>query len=95
MGIGADQRVGVKRRRPGAVFVNEHDARQVLQVHLVHDAGVGRHHLEIPKGILAPAQKDIPFFVPAKLQLGVALERLGGAEVIDLHRVIDHQFRGL
>jgi len=32
------------------------DAGQVLDVHLVHDAGARRHHLELVEGGLAPAQ---------------------------------------
>ncbi len=73
-----------------------HDhARQVLDVHLVHDAGLGRHHAEVAERILAPAQEHITLAVAVVLEAGIELERIGGAEVVDLHRVVDDQFHRL
>ena len=42
-----------------SLLVAEHHRRQIFQIHLVHDAGIGRHHAEILKRGLAPAQKRI------------------------------------
>ena len=88
--VGADERVGVGQRRPRGV-IDEHDSRQILEVDLVHDPGVGRHDLEVVKRALAPAQKRVALLVALELELGVALERVGRAEHVDLDRVVDHQ----
>ena len=89
--IGADQRVRVRLGGAGLRFVREHDARQVFQVHLVDDAGVGRHDREVAERRLAPAQKRVALLVPRKFDLRVQRQRLRLAEFVDLHRVIDHQ----
>ncbi len=90
--IGADQRVGVQRVR---FFIVKDDAREILQIHLVHDPGLRRHDLEVAKGALPPAQEDVAFLVALILDVRVEAERVRGAEVIDLHGVIDHEFRWL
>ena len=76
------------------VVVREHHPRQPLDVHLMHDAGVRRHHLEIAESGLAPAQEHVALAVAAELDLVVVLERIGGAVLVDLHRMIDDQLRG-
>jgi hypothetical protein len=68
-----------------------HDARQELEVDLVHDARVGRHRLEVLEGRRSPAQEGIALLIARELDLGVLLEGRQRAEVIDLHRVIDHE----
>src|SRR6478672_10976036 len=40
-------------------LAREHDTRQVLDVDLVHDAGVGRHDGEVVERPLAPAQEGV------------------------------------
>ena len=48
--VGADQRVEVGLRQAGPALRPlpcHHDARQVLEIHLVHDAGAGRHDLKL------------------------------------------------
>ena len=57
----------------------------------MHDAGLGRHDAEVAKRRLAPAQEHVAFAVAVVLEIGVERERAGGAEVIDLHRVIDDE----
>ena len=84
--VGADERVGIEH-----AVVLEHDAREVLEVDLVHDAGVGRHGLEALERRLAPAQEGVALAVALVLLLGVDPERLGGAERVDLDRVVDHE----
>jgi hypothetical protein len=59
-------------------LANDH-AAQVLQVHLVHDAGVGRHDLEVAEGALAPAQERIALAIALELDAVVVGQRVGGA----------------
>jgi hypothetical protein len=89
--VGAENSVG---ERPGrAVFLGcHHDARQKLQIDLMHDAGARRNNLEVLERLLAPAQEAVAFLVALELDFDVALERVGLAELVDLHRVIDDQF---
>ena len=72
-----------------------HDAREVLDVDLVHDAGFRRDDAEVPERRLSPSQEHVAFAVPVVLEVRVQLQRVGAPEVIDLHRVVDHQFHGL
>ena len=88
---------GYDQRRRGSVRggrIDHHHAGEILQVDLVHDPGRRRHHAEIGEGTLSPMQKLEPLPVAAKLDGGVARQRIGGAEVVHLHRVVDDQVRG-
>ena len=93
MGVGAHHGVGEGAQAPVALVLGHH-AREVLEIHLVDDAGVGRHHLEVLECLLSPAQEGVAFTVALELDLRVGRERTGAAEGIDLHRVVDDQFRG-
>ncbi len=75
MRVGADARVGVCLPNPAVGAVVD-DLRQVLDVHLVDDAGSGRHDLEIVEGGLSPAQELVALTVALVLDLDVALERI-------------------
>ena len=86
MGVGADERV-----REGLAVARLDDTRQVLEVHLVADAGVGRHHREVVECGLAPAQEGVALAVALELELGVALEGEPLGEHVDLDRVIDDE----
>ena len=66
--VGPDQRVGVGH---AGLVVDEDDAREVLEVDLVHDPGVGRHDGEVVEGVLAPAQERVALLVALELALGV------------------------
>ena len=91
--VGTEHGIGVGNRL--AVLVRgHHHAGQVFQVHLVDDAGVGRHHLEVVEGLLAPAQEAVAFLVALEFDLAVEVQRVRLAEHIDLHRVVDDQFGG-
>ena len=57
-------------------LANDH-AREVLDVDLVDDAGVGRHDPEIAERVLAPAQERVALPVARELELGVQRERVG------------------
>ena len=70
-------------------LAGEHDAGQVLDVDLVHDAGAGRDDLEVVEGALAPAQELVALAVALVLDLDVALERLGRAEHVGDDGVVD------
>ena len=57
----------------------------------MHDAGGRRHHPEVGERRLPPVQELVALAVAAELNRGVAGERVAGAEVVYLHRVVDHQ----
>ncbi len=87
-------RVGVGDGR-AVLLLLEHHARQVLQVDLVDDAGVRRHDAEVVERLLPPAQQRVALPVALQLQPRVERERVRRAELVDLHRVVDHQVRRL
>ena len=93
MRVGADD--GVRVSLQALAFFGEDDAGQVLHVDLVHDAGVGRHHAEIAKGTLAPAQERIALTVALELHTSVVSQRMRAAVFVDLYRMVDdHLGRG-
>ena len=67
------------------------DAREILEIHLVHDAGVGRNHAEVLERVLAPAQERVALAIARELEPGVEVGGVGFGVVIDLHRVIDDE----
>lgn len=84
--VGADEGVGVR------LAAADHDrAGQVLDVHLVDDAGAGRDDLELVEGGLAPAQELVALLVAAVLQLDVLREGVAGAELVGDDGVVDDQ----
>ena len=74
-----------------ALLRREHHRREIFEIHLVHDSSVGRHDAEVVEGALPPSQKKVALLVAIELQFRVGREGVGGAERIDLHRMIDHQ----
>ena len=85
-------RVGAHAGIRVGLAVGGHDhPGQVLDVHLVHDPGARRHHLEAVERLLAPAQEAEPLGIPLELQVHVAPERVRPAEHVRHHRVIDDQ----
>ena len=76
---------------PSPPVVGHDHAREVLEIHLVDDAGVGRNDAKIVERVLAPAQERVALLVARELEIGVQLEGVGLAEVVDLHRVIDDE----
>ena len=87
--VGAHARVGI-----GDPVALPHDPGQVLDVDLMHDPGAGGHHLEVVESALAPTQELVALAVAFVLDLDVALERVGAAEQVGDHRVVDHQVGG-
>ena len=91
MRVGAEHAIGIGL----AVLRGENHRREVFEIHLMHDAGVGRHHAEIIERALAPAQEQVALLVALELELRVVRERRRLPERIDLHRMIDHEIGGL
>jgi len=60
----------------------------------VHDAGAGRHDLELVERGLSPAQELVALAVALVLQLDVAGEGVLAAEQVGDDRVVDDQFGG-
>ena len=92
--VGADAGIGkgllgLARRRLGPYRL-----RQVLEVDLMADARARRHHPEVVEGARAPAQELVALLVALVLDLDVLLEGVGGAEVVDLHGVVDDEVDG-
>ena len=89
--VGAEHRIRIGPG-PAVALGGHHHARQMLQVDLVDDAGVGRHHLEVVERLLPPAQETVALLVALELDLAVEVERVGPAKHVHLHGVVDHQF---
>ena len=90
--VGADQGVRIGTGRGAARAIGgEHDPGQVLEVHLVADAGVRRHDEEVVEGFLRPPQQLVTLLVAVELQVGVAPEGVGAAEDVGDDRVVDDQ----
>jgi hypothetical protein len=86
VGVGADECVGER-----LTVARLDDAAEVLEVHLVADAGVGRHDLEVVERLLTPAEEGVTLAVALELELGVALEGEPLGEYVHLDRVVDHE----
>jgi hypothetical protein len=87
--IGAQQRVRVCRAPFG-----EHYRCQVFQIHLMHDARIGRHHAEITERALSPLQERISLAITLEFQQSVEAESVRRTEAVHLHRMVDDEIRG-
>ena len=94
MRIGAHQRVWIGDGAVGPIG-RYHDSGEILQIHLVNDAGIGRHDPEVPKRVLPPAKKRVTLLIARELELGVQFEGIRLSEVIHLHRVVDDELHRL
>ena len=88
--IGADQRVGVIKFAP-VDRLREHSLGEVFEIHLVDDADAGRDDAECFEGLLPPFEKLVTLTVALELHLEVETQRVGTAEEVDLHGVVDDQ----
>ncbi len=77
-----------------AALARHDDAGEVLDVHLVHDAGARRDDAESAERALAPAQELEALTVALELELHVLLEGVGAAEEVGDHGVVDDQLGG-
>ena len=73
------------------IIVELHNFRQIFQIDLVHDAGGGRHNFKVFEGFLPPVQKLVALAIAHEFHLGVARDRIGTAEDIHLHRMVNDQ----
>ena len=88
--VGADAGVGIGH--DGAVLVLRPDGlAEIFEVHLVADAGAGRHDAEVLERLLAPFQEAVALAVALVLLLDIVGEGDRRAELVDDHRVVDHQ----
>ena len=62
-----------------------------LEVDLVNNPRSRRHHAEVFKRRLPPAQKLVALAVALELDGGVGCQRQRAVVLIDLHRVVDDQ----
>src|SRR5690606_925608 len=91
--VRAHQRIGISGTRAVLRHV-EYDPAKVFKVDLVHDPGVRRHDPEVLERFLAPAEEGVAFLVALELDLVVQVERICRAVAVDLHGVVNDQFRG-
>ena len=87
--VGPDERV---RERHAVALVD--DAREELEIDLVDDPRARWDDLEVVEGALPPAQECVALAVPLELELGVPDDREPARELVDLHRVVDHELDG-
>ena len=64
--IGADQRVW-----QGHTIAHKHALGQVLEVHLVDDAGAGRNDAEVVERLLAPAEEFVSLAIAVEFHVDV------------------------
>ncbi|MPL73108.1 hypothetical protein SDC9_18901 [bioreactor metagenome] len=92
--VGADEGVRIGHELAVLVGVGPDGLREVFKVHLVADAGAGRHDAEVLERALAPFQELIALHVALVFKFDVALEGARVAEFVDHHRVVDDQVDG-
>ena len=88
--VGAHEGVGV-RESLLADYFSEDPFRQILEIDLVDDPGVGRNDAEVVQRLLSPAQKSVALPIAAKFEVRVNEERRLRSVFVDLHRVIDDE----
>ena len=94
MRVRADQRVGEGGELAGRVRPRADHVRQEFQVHLVDDAGPGRHNPEVAEALLRPAQERVTLAIALVLALDIDQKRRLRPVLVDLDRVVDHQVGG-
>ena len=92
---GPDQTIVVWESVPinvsGKATLPDADLTEMLQVHLMADAGAGRTTRESVEGLLGPAEQRVALTVAPVLPIDVGLVRVLGAEEVHLDRVVDDQ----
>ena len=59
----------------------------------MHNARFRGHYFEVIKTVLAPTQKSVTLPISLKFKIRVVLKRQTITKIINLHGMIDHQFR--
>jgi len=67
------------------------DLSEVFEIHLVNDTRSRRDDTEIVERLLSPFERTVSLAVALVLQFDVLLVGVRGAEVVDLHAVVDHE----
>ena len=88
--VGADAGVRIGDRL-AVLLAGPHGLGEIFDVDLVADAGARRHDAEIVEGRGAPAQEFVALPVALELALDILPEGVGRAEMVDRHRMVDHQ----
>ncbi len=88
--VGPDDGIGIGE----PLVVGKDDPRQVFEIHLVDDAGVGRDDREIVEGRLSPAQEGVALAVALEFEQGIEVQRIRRSVVVHHHRVVDHELCG-
>ena len=70
-----------------------HNPCKTFQIHLMNNTRFRGHHFEVIKAVLAPTQKSVTLSISFKFKIRVVLKRQTITKIINLHRMIDHQFR--
>ena len=78
----------VRERDPVALV---DDTGEELEVDLVDDSRARRDDREVVECALTPAQEGVALAIPLELELRVPEDRAAGRELVDLHRVVDHE----
>ena len=96
--VRAHERVGIGDGGRAAVAICSgaqlHHLGQVFKVDLVDDTHGGRHDAEVVKRAPPPLEELVALTVAFKLAFGVVPLRQHRAELVHLHRVVDHQING-
>ena len=69
----------------------EDDARQILDVDLMHDAGIGRNGAETGERVLAPFEERVALALRSNSSSAFFANASFAAEAVDLHGVIDDE----
>ena len=87
MRVGTHERIRVI----DTISVTQHPAREILEIHLMHDTNTRRYYLERVKRLHAPLEKLVTLPVARELQVEVFVHRIIRAGEVYLHRVVNHQ----
>lgn len=94
MRIGADEGIGVGDPSAIGLLGAEDAGGEVFEVHLVDDAGIGRHGAEVTEGGLAPAEQHVALAIALEFEQRVDVESLVGAVFVDLDGVVNDEVGG-
>ena len=90
VGVGTNARI-----RVGEAIIVKHHAGEVFNIHLVHNAGSGRHHAEVGKRLGSPPQELITLFIAFVFNVDVGGQSVRVAESLNDHRVVNHHLCGV
>ena len=89
--VGPDAGVGIGDGVALGIVRRPHALADIFQVHLVADAGARRHGGEVLEALRAPFEEIVPLRIAGVFEFHVLFHRLGMAEFVHHHRVVDHE----